>query len=93
MARSDTDSGTDTAKINVRLSERLLADADETWEERGYNSRSEFIRQAIRDSVHSSRLSARTLESLLVSEQQRERGETVSSAEMRERYMSDSADE
>ena len=89
MAKADTD----TENINVRLTPKLLEDLDETWEERGYNSRSEFIRQAIRDSVHSSRLSARTLESLLVSEQQRERGETVSSAEMRERYMSDSADE
>jgi metal-responsive CopG/Arc/MetJ family transcriptional regulator len=93
MAQSDTDPGTDTAKINIRLSERLLAEADEAWKERGFNSRSEFIRQAIRDSVHTSRLSARTLESLFVSEQQRERGETVSSAEMRERYLDDAADE
>lgn len=93
MAQSDADSGMDTTKVNVRLSEQLLADADETWQERGYNSRSEFIRQAIRASVHASRLSSRTLESLLVSEQQRERGETISSAEMRERYGTSSADE
>jgi metal-responsive CopG/Arc/MetJ family transcriptional regulator len=93
MAQSDADSGTETTKINLRLSERLLAEADEMWEERGYNSRSEFIRQAIRDSVHSSRLSAQTLESLLISEQQRERDDTVSSAEMRERYGTDSSGE
>jgi metal-responsive CopG/Arc/MetJ family transcriptional regulator len=93
MAQSDTDSGTDTTKINIRISERLLAEADETWEDRGYNSRSEFIRQAIRDSVHTSRLSAQTLESLLVSKQQREHGETISSDEMRERYGIATADE
>lgn len=91
MAQSDA--GMDTAKINVRLSERLLAEVDDIWEEHGYNSRSEFIRHAIRDSVQTSGLSARTLESILISERQRERGETISSAEMRERYALDEADE
>lgn len=91
MAQSDTESNTGPGKtkINLRLSEQLLADVDDIWEERGYNSRSEYIRQAIRDSVHVSELSARTLESLLVSERQRERGETVSSDEIRERYLTD----
>jgi metal-responsive CopG/Arc/MetJ family transcriptional regulator len=93
MAQSDADAGVDTTKINIRLSERLLDEVDDTWEERGYNSRSEFIRHAIRDSVRTSSLSARTLESILISERQRERGETISSAEMRERYLSDAADE
>lgn len=90
MAHSDVENettGPEKTKINLRLSERLLADVDEIWEEQGYNSRSEYLRQAIRDSVHGRELSARTLESLLVSERQRERGETVSSAEMRERYL------
>lgn len=62
---------------------------DDVWEERGYNSRSEFLRQAIRDSVHTRELSPRTLESLLISERQRDRDETVSSEEMRERYLTD----
>lgn len=94
MAQSDTDPETDSGpgktKINLRLSDRLLAEVDDVWEERGYNSRSEYIRQALRASVHTSRLSARTLESLVISERQRERGETVSSAEMRERYLDES---
>jgi Arc/MetJ-type ribon-helix-helix transcriptional regulator len=87
MAQSDTepDSGPGTTKINLRVSDRLLAEIEESWKEQGYNSRSEYIRQAIRDSVHTPELSARTLESLLVSERQRERGETVSSKEMRAR--------
>lgn len=91
MAQSDTepDSGPGKTKINLRLSDRLLAEVDDVWEEQGYNSRSEYIRQAIRDSVHTSELSARTLESLVISERQRERGETVSSEEMRERYLTD----
>jgi uncharacterized protein (DUF433 family) len=42
-----------------------------------------------RDNTHTSALSARTLESLLVSERQRERGETVSSAAMRECYLNE----
>jgi metal-responsive CopG/Arc/MetJ family transcriptional regulator len=85
MATPDSD-GADATKINVRLSEQLLADVDSTWQERGYSSRSEFIRSAIRDAVHGPRLSADTLESLLESERQRAEGETVSAEVIRERH-------
>ena len=51
-------SSTDTAddepaktNINIRLTESFLEDIDATWQEEGYNSRSEFIRDALRDTV------------------------------------------
>ena len=52
MSNTDTSSG-DPAKtnINIRLTETFLEDIDTTWQEEGYNSRSEFIRDALRDAV------------------------------------------
>lgn len=38
-------------QINLRLSESFLEDIDATWEEQGFNSRSEFLRYAARDAV------------------------------------------
>lgn len=80
---------TDTEKINVRLTPQLLEDLDETWEKRGYNSRSEFIRQAIRDSVNQTQLSAAALEALVESSQQAREGELVSSEEIREEFLNE----
>jgi len=85
MASADTD----TEKINLRLTPKLLEDLDETWEERGYNSRSEFIRQAIRDSVNQTQLSAAALEALLESSQQAREGEFASSEEIREEFLNE----
>jgi metal-responsive CopG/Arc/MetJ family transcriptional regulator len=39
-------------QINVRVPEALLNRIDEEWERRGYSSRSEAIRDALRDRVN-----------------------------------------
>ncbi len=85
MAQSD---GNDE-KVNLRLPEAFLADMDERWQEQGYNSRSEFMREALRDAVYGTRISKRALEDLLESERQFEAGETVSAEEARERFGAD----
>jgi Arc/MetJ-type ribon-helix-helix transcriptional regulator len=85
MAKADTD----TENINVRLTPELLEDLDETWKDRGYNSRSEFIRQAIRESVNQTQLSAAALEALLESTQQARDGEFVASEEIREEFLNE----
>lgn len=73
-------------KINVRVPRQLLEAIDECWEERGYTSRSEAIRDALRDWVTPSvTLSEETLEDLAESREQAGRGETVSAEEARER--------
>jgi Arc/MetJ-type ribon-helix-helix transcriptional regulator len=41
----------ETVQINLRLSEAFLEDIDETWRDEGFNSRSEFLRYAVRDAV------------------------------------------
>lgn len=73
-------------KINVRVPETLLEQVEEEWERRGYSSKSEAIRDALRDWVQPpAELSEETLEDLERSREQRERGETVSAEEARER--------
>jgi Arc/MetJ-type ribon-helix-helix transcriptional regulator len=53
MSRSDaSENDPQIDRINVRLSRSFLDVVDETWRERGFNSRSEFIRYALRDSVN-----------------------------------------
>lgn len=41
----------DTKLLNVRVPEQVLEQLDETYEERGFTSRSEFVRKAIRDAM------------------------------------------
>lgn len=84
---ADTDSGDGRMeKINVRVPTALLEQIDEVWEERGYSSKSEFIRDALRDAVNPSvELSDAVLQQLAESRQQRERDETVSQDDVKKR--------
>lgn len=92
MAGSDTTDEREHEKVNLRLPASLLADVDERWKEEGYSSRSEFMREALRDAVYGPRLSQETLTDLAVSERQFEAGETVDADAARERFGRD-ADE
>lgn len=85
MAKADTE----TENINIRLTPQLLEHLDDTWQDRGYNSRSEFIRQAIRDAVHQTQLSPAALEALLESSHQARRGEFISSDEIHEEFLNE----
>jgi len=84
---TDTDSGDERMeKINVRVPKSLLTRIDEDWERRGYSSKSEAIRDALRDWVNPpATLSEGTLEDLEESREQAEKGETVTAEEARER--------
>ena len=85
---TDTDAGDDRMeKINVRVPESLLSHLDEEWERRGYSSKSEAIRDALRDWLNPSvTLSEETLAALQTSREQRERGETRSLDEVAAKY-------
>ena len=48
---ADSDDGSETVQINLRVTKAFLEDIDATWQEQGYNSRSEFLRFAARDAV------------------------------------------
>lgn len=79
--------GEETTKIDVRVPQELLDEIDEKYAERGYTSRSEAIRDALRAWVDPPvRLSEELLEDLAESRQERERGETKSLDEVAEKY-------
>lgn len=77
---TDAEPGEDRMeKINVRVPEALLATIDDEWERRGFSSRSEAIRDALRDWANPPvELSEETIADLQESREQREEGETRS---------------
>lgn len=83
---TDADRDEGMEKINVRVPRDLLDQIDEEYAERGYTSRSEAIRDALRTWVDPPvRLSEAVLQDLAVSREQAERGETVPADDVRER--------
>ena len=75
-------------RINLRISRSFLDVVDETWRERGFNSRSEFIRYALRDSVNHPE-GAGFWKDLAISEAQFSEDEAVSSEAIRSEYGTD----
>jgi Arc/MetJ-type ribon-helix-helix transcriptional regulator len=86
---TDTDGDGDgerMEKIDVRVPAGVLEAINEEYGRRGYASRSEAIRDALRDWLNPSpELSEEILDDLAESREQRERGETVAAADARER--------
>lgn len=83
-----------TEKIDVRVPKQLIEEIDKEYERRGYTSRSEAIRDALRAWVDPPvRLSEDALEDLAVSREQAEQGETKSLDEVADKYGVDLDDE
>lgn len=84
------DTGTDdqsepgTTSITLRLTESFLNDIDATWREDGYNSRSEFIRHVLRDTVKHPGLTRESWKEIAAVEYARrtDEGETFSREEL-----------
>ncbi|ELY94955.1 MULTISPECIES: ribbon-helix-helix domain-containing protein [Natrialba] len=87
MSSTDTNNGEDPDKtnINIRLTETFLEDIDATWTDEGYNSRSEFIRDALRDAVRHPELTRQSWKEIAAVEHARRTGdsETFSRDEIR----------
>ncbi|MFB6180157.1 MAG: ribbon-helix-helix domain-containing protein [Halorientalis sp.] len=89
MSEADSNDGDpEIDRINLRISRSFLDVVDETWRERGFNSRSEFIRYALRDSVNHPE-GAGIWKDFAISETQFDAGKSVSSDEIKETYGSD----
>lgn len=74
-------------KIDVRVPAAILEGIDEEYSRRGYSSRSEAIRDALRDWLNpSSQLSEEIVEDLARSRQERERDETRSLDDVAEEF-------
>jgi metal-responsive CopG/Arc/MetJ family transcriptional regulator len=85
-----SDASTDTNdpeidRINLRIAESFLTEVDETWKDQGFNSRSEFIRYALREQVNHPE-GTEFWKDLAVSEVQQQQGKTISSDELKQQY-------
>lgn len=72
-------------RINLRISRSFLEVVDEAWRERGFNSRSEFIRYALRETVNHPE-GAGFWKDLAVSEAQFDDGEGLPADAIKEQY-------
>lgn len=88
---TDTDDGRNddggTTKIDVRVPTAMVDAIDEEFARRGYTSRSEAVRDALRDWLNPPvQLSEETLSDLQESRAQREAGETISLDDALDKY-------
>lgn len=98
MSDADTANGSnepETVQVNLRLTQAFLDDIDATWEEQGFNSRSEFLRYAARDAVKHPEFSREGWKQIAASEHELRSGEAelVSRDEVRAMMGRDEDDE
>lgn len=87
MPEAATDGGEDEiVTVNFKATESFLADIDETWQGRGFNSRSEFIRYTLRDAVEYPTFDRDELVALLDAEADIRDERTLSADSARERF-------
>jgi metal-responsive CopG/Arc/MetJ family transcriptional regulator len=83
---SEADTSPDKTTVNIRITETFLADVDETWEGLGYNSRSEFVRDILRDAVKHPEFNRADLKAMLAGEVDIQKGRTHASDEVKVEY-------
>lgn len=90
MPEAEADDGDpEIDRINLRISRPFLEVVDEAWRERGFNSRSEYIRYALREAVNHPE-GAGFWKDLAISEAQFDDEEGLSSEEVKATYGIDS---
>jgi len=75
--------------VNFKLTEMFLEEIDDTWQGRGFNSRSEFIRYTLRDAVEFPTFDRDELVALLEAEEDIQEENTMTAAEAREQFGTD----
>ena len=89
---SEADTPPEKTTVNIRMTETFLADIDESWKELGYNSRSEFVRDVLRDAVKHPDFNRADLKAMLAGEVDIQQGRPRSSDEVKAEYGLDGAD-
>jgi Arc/MetJ-type ribon-helix-helix transcriptional regulator len=89
MPETTTDDGDEIVTVNFKITQSFLDDVDETWQGRGFNSRSEYIRYALRDATEHPTFDRDELAALLSAQQDREDGRTMTAEEAREQFGTD----
>ena len=75
--------------VNFKVTESFLAEIDDTWQGRGFNSRSEFIRYTLRDAIEFPTFDRDELIALLNAEEDLREGTTMDAAEARKEFGTD----
>jgi Arc/MetJ-type ribon-helix-helix transcriptional regulator len=83
---AEAESPPDKTTVNIRMTETFLEDVDATWEEQGFNSRSEFIRFVLRDALKHPEFNRADLKAMLTSEAEIREGRTHSSDDVKADY-------
>lgn len=84
---ADTEEKENMTKINVRVPQKILDTIDEEYKKRGYTSRSEAIRDALRAWIDPPiRLTEETLKDLQKSKKQKQQGKTKTLDEVADKY-------
>jgi len=85
-ATTEGDGEDEIVTVNFKLTEAFLDEIDDTWQGRGFNSRSEFIRYTLRDAVEFPTFDRDELIALLAAEEDVRDGQTMTADEARERF-------
>jgi len=83
---AEAESPPEKTTVNIRMTETFLEDVDGTWEEYGFNSRSEFVRAVLRDALKHPEFNRADLKAMLSSEAEIREGRTHRSDEVKADY-------
>ncbi|WP_458191001.1 ribbon-helix-helix domain-containing protein [Haladaptatus sp. NG-WS-4] len=75
--------------VNFKVTQSFLDEIDSTWQGRGFNSRSEFVRYTLRDATEFPTFDRDELVALLKAEDDSREGRTMSAEEARDQFGSD----
>ena len=83
---AEAESSPEKTTVNIRMTETFLEDVDTTWEDQGFNSRSEFIRAVLRDALKHPEFNRADLKAMLAGEVEIRNGRTHSSDEVKDDF-------
>jgi len=89
MSKATIEGDEEITTVNFKLTESFLEEIDNTWQGRGFNSRSEFIRYVLRDAVEFPTFDRDELVALLEAEVDAQKDQTIDADEARERFGTD----
>lgn len=88
-AATGNDGDDEIVTVNFKVTQSFLDKIDDTWQGRGFNSRSEFIRYTLRDSTKFPTFDRDELVALLEAEEDIREERTISADEARGRFGTD----
>lgn len=89
-AATGDDGDDEIVTVNFKTTQSFLDQIDETWQGRGFNSRSEYIRYTLRDAMEFPTFDRDELAALLRAEEEIREGQTIGADEIRDEFGTDS---